>query len=442
MRVAIVIWPAPAHLYPLVPLAWALRSAGHDVTFVSHPNIGAAVCAEGLPFRAICDEDDMAPVLGPAGPFPEARAELARITDELKVPAEDLTTWNTVGQFFLPSIWEFIPFQGSATDPMPAMDGMVTFFGQWKPDLVLWDPCMPGAAVAARVCGARHARYTGPDIVGWCIDRFAALSGGGEAPALGNPFESVRPMAEKYGIPVDRETLFGQWTVNPMPPAMNIPVDTPMVPVQWLPHSSQTVMPEWLYPVPSRPRIAITLGVSVRSFLTADWDYVPTLLDALGEMDVEVVATLDKTQLTKVAKIPDNVRIIDYMPLDQLIPTCSAVIHHGGLATMIAAGHARVPQLVVDFPDVDVVAKTSPDGVISVPRYVLAPATAAYLTSLGAGGVLDLSHPTAAAIRDRINEVMTDPTFQVGTGRLYDELTASPRPSDAVAILEKLTLEP
>jgi len=439
MRVAIAIWPAPAHLYPLVPLAWALRSAGHDVTFISHPDIGAAVCANGLPFRAMCRAEDMAPVIGPASPFPEARAELARITDALAVPEEDLGTWNTVSQFFLPSIWEFIPYRGSASDPMPAMDGMVEFFAEWKPDLVLWDPCMPGAAVAAVLCGAKHARYSGPDIVGWCVDacdRYAAQHPGATD---FNPFETVRPMAEKYGVPVDRELLFGQYTVNPMPPAINLPVETPMVSVQWQPHSAQSIMPEWLYPVPARPRIAISLGVSVRSFLTADWHYVPTLFDALAEMDVEVVATLDESQLTKVGQLPDNVRIIDYMPLDQLVPTCSLVIHHGGLATMIAAGRFAVPQLVVDFPDLAIEADRSVDGVISVPRYVLAPVTGGYAESHGAGGILDLSRPDAGAIRKRVDEVLTNRSYRDGAARLRDELMAAPSPAELVAKLEELT---
>jgi glycosyltransferase len=438
MRVAIAIWPAPAHVYPLTPLAWALRAAGHEVSFISHPSIGPEVAAQGLPFTPACTADAMPGQLGPGGAYPAEREDTGRISAALHIPEQDLGIWNTVFQFFLPAMWDFIPYRGSPDAPMPAMDGMVEFFEQWRPDLVVWDPCLPGASVAARVCGARHVRYTGPDLIGWCHETFDRLTSGPSAPDVDNPLvESVRPMARKYGVPVDRETLFGQCTVNPAPPALSVPVDTRTVPVRWIPHTSQGAGTDWLYPVPDRPRVAISLGVSVRSFLAADWHYVPVLLDALSGMDVEVIATLDHTQLNRVSTIPDNVRVVDYFPLDQLLPTCSALIHHGGLATTIAAGNARVPQLIVDFLDRDIVADTSVQGV-GVPRYVMAPTATAYVQSHGAGDVLDLSKPSAEVVREQVTRVLTDPSFRSGATRLYEDLLASPSPTDIVPVLEKL----
>src|SRR3954464_3049320 len=109
MRVAIVIWPAPAHLYPLTPITWALRSAGHEVVVVSHPVIGPAVIGQGLPFAPFCAADAVNPQ-GPAAPFPQERADVDRISAALGVPAEDLGIWNTVSQFFIPSMWDFTPY--------------------------------------------------------------------------------------------------------------------------------------------------------------------------------------------------------------------------------------------------------------------------------------------------------------------------------------------
>lgn len=439
MRVAIAIWPAPAHLYPLTPLAWALRAAGHEVYFASHPDIGPMVTAQGLPFAPLGDATAMPPLLGPGGAYPEERAEIERISTELRIPDEEIGIWNTVHQFFVPAMWDFIPFRGAPGKAMPVMDAMVALFEEWRPDLVIWDPCLPGAAVAARKCGARHARYAGPDIVGWCHDAFDRLSARSGLSGVNSPLvDSVKPMAERYAVPIDRETLFGQWTINPMPPAINIPVDTRMIPVRWIPHAQQDTMPSWLYPAPERPRVALSLGVSVRSYLKADWHYVPDLLDALGEMDVEVVATLNETQLTKVTKMPDNVRIVDFVPLDILVPTCSAVIHHGGLATMIASGFAGVPQLVVDFPERPIIAERNDEGV-GVPRYVLAPTTSAYIASHGAGGILDLTDPSSAAIRERVTEVLTEPAYRTGAESLREDLLCAPSPVDLVPILERLT---
>lgn len=438
MRIAIAIWPAPAHLYPFTPLAWALRAAGNEVYVVSHPAIGPLVTAQGLPFVAACESAAAPPLIGPGGPYPEERTDVERISKALKIPEDGMGIWNTVSQFFLPAMWDFTRYRGSAADEMPVMDGIVAFFRQWQPDLVLWDPCMPGAGVAARASGARHARYTGPDIMGWFSDTFDRLASDPDAPAVDNPLvETVRPLADKYQVPLDRETIFGQFTINPMPPAINLPVDTRMIPVRWIPHSTQNPAPDWLYPVPERPRIAISLGISTRAFLKADWHYVPVLLEALADLDVEVVATLDGTQTTGVSKVPGNVRIIDYIPLDQLAPTCSLLIHHGGLATLIAGGWARVPQLIVDFPDREITADTS-TGEVSVPRYVLAPTTSAYVQSHGAGEVLDVSRPSVEAVRAQVTRVLGDPSFRAGTARLYADLLASPSPSEIVPLIEKL----
>lgn len=436
MRVAFALWPNPVHLYPMVPLAWALRAAGHEVYVVSHPALTEAATASGLPFVPVCDADAMPVPMGPGNAYTEERPKVDRITEALNIPEAGRDRWNIFSQFLLPAMWDFNPYQGTAD--LPAMDGLVTFFENWRPDLVIWDPCFPGAGVAARAVGARHARYTGPDIVGWCVDTFDELTALPGAPAVDNPLvETVRPMAEKYGVPVDRETLLGQWTLNPMPAAINWPVDTTMVPVRWIPHANAEPLPEWLYPVPERPRVALSLGLSMRIYMATGWDYVQVLLEALSGLDVEVIATLNDKQLSGVTEIPDNVRVVDYVPLDQLMPTCSALIHHGGFGTTIAAATSRVPQLVVDFVDEDVTAVAA-DGGVAATRYVVAPTTVGFVTGHGAGEVVNLSRPSVETIRAQITRVLTDESYQRGADRLYGDLLATPSPTEIVGLLEKL----
>lgn len=442
MRVAFVIWPAPAHIYPQVPLAWALRTAGHEVSIISHPCIGQTVTASGLPFMPFCDEREMAPPAGPGGAWTEERAELNAITESLKIPPKDFPIWSAFIHAFVPSSWDFTPYRGSPGDPLPAMDGLVTFFRQWRPDLVVWDPCLPGAAVAARVCGARHARFQAPDFNGWCLDTFTRLTTGPDAPRLDNPLaETVRAMAERYGVPVDHETLYGQRTFEAVPAGMALPVDTEKIPIRVVAHAAQAPMPDWLYPVPQRPRVALTLGASVRAFLSVDWGYVAVLLEALSGLDVEVVATLNDAQLTSVPKIPDNVRIVEWVPLDYLAPTCSAMIHHGGIGTMASAAQACIPQLVVDFPqrefsDRDFILKGSEQ--IGKLRYVLGPLTGEYVTRFGAGEVLDMGEPSVETIREQVTRVLTDPSVKDGAARVRDDLLMTPSPSEVVGRLERV----
>src|SRR6266511_3450779 len=395
MRVAFALWPAPAHLYPFVPLAWALRAAGHEVMFLSHPSIGADVVASGLPFKEMCSEAQMPTPVGPVAEWPEAREEMDRITDAPDIPAEDRRGWRVIAHGFLPSMWDFTPFQGSPADPMPAMDGTVAFFREWKPDLVVWDPCVPGTAVAARVVGAAQVRLSGTDFNGWFQDTFTRLTAGPGAPQLPNPFaETVRPMADRYGVPIDHDLLYGEWTIDHVPRGMNFPVDTRRIPMRWIPYTAQSVTPDWMYPV-RRPRVAVTL---------------------------------DETQLAKVAEIPDNVRAIEYVPLDQLMQTSSLLIHHGGIGTMATAGYVGVPQLIVG------------PGSTSSTGYKLWSVTGGYVTSFGAGEVMDFTERSAQILRDQIERVLKDPSFTAGAALLRRDLMAVPSPSDIVPTLEKVAL--
>jgi glycosyltransferase len=447
MRVAFVIWPASAHLFPLVNLAWAFRSAGHEVTFVSHPSISAEVTSCGLPFMPLGRAGEVPPPKGPALEAPEARAAVEEITQALGVPDEDRDRWNITSHGFIPSMWDFIPYGASPSEPMPLMDNMVAFFRNWRPDLVLWDPCMPGAAVAARAAGTMQARIYGTDYMGWFQDTYTRLVSLPGAPKVPSPLaETVRGMAEKYDVTVDHDILYGQFTVEMMPPGMDFPVDTRKLRMRWVPFNAPTdSMPDWLYPVPDRPRVALSLGVSIRSFLKGDWSFTPILLEGLGDLDVEVVATLNADQVAPVGTMPSNVRVVDYVPLDYLVPTCSLLIHHGGLGTMTPAAYHGVPQMIVDFSDQRFggapLTRESAAEHKGRPRYKLAPVTGGYVTSFGAGEIIDLARTrdeAVDAIREQVTRVLKDPSYTAGAARLRRDLLASPAPTDLVPTLEKL----
>ncbi|MEA2207331.1 MAG: hypothetical protein QOE77_4107, partial [Blastocatellia bacterium] len=53
MRVLVSSWGWRSHFYPLVPLAWALRSAGHEVLVASQPSMTDTIVGAGLPAVAL-----------------------------------------------------------------------------------------------------------------------------------------------------------------------------------------------------------------------------------------------------------------------------------------------------------------------------------------------------------------------------------------------------
>ncbi|OEV20141.1 protein IroB, partial [Streptomyces nanshensis] len=58
MRVLFTTWAWPSHLYALVPLAWACRSAGHEVLVVSQPELLPLIERTGLPGAAVGKDVD------------------------------------------------------------------------------------------------------------------------------------------------------------------------------------------------------------------------------------------------------------------------------------------------------------------------------------------------------------------------------------------------
>jgi UDP:flavonoid glycosyltransferase YjiC (YdhE family) len=52
MRVLFSVVPGPGHMFPTIPLAWALRAAGHDVLYATAADGVSAAVAAGDAFAA------------------------------------------------------------------------------------------------------------------------------------------------------------------------------------------------------------------------------------------------------------------------------------------------------------------------------------------------------------------------------------------------------
>src|SRR5689334_3269511 len=65
MRVLFTTWAQTGHYQPMVPLAWALRAAGHEVVVATHPAFAPVVTGSGVPAL-------------PVGPDIDVPAELRR----------------------------------------------------------------------------------------------------------------------------------------------------------------------------------------------------------------------------------------------------------------------------------------------------------------------------------------------------------------------------
>lgn len=452
MRVMFAVFPAKAHFLPLVPYAWALQAAGHDVcvaappgypTGVADPDFHAVVTAAGLKSvtcgkpqpLAVHDRDD--PAYAALLPTIEESESYVRA---LALQDDERAEWDVFYHFSMLAIRDYHP-----PTPRQDVDEVIAFARTWQPDLVLWDAWFPCGAVAAKACGAAHARVlVSPDYTGWATARFPDLPAGTGPHMPANPLaETMRPLATRHGVTLDRELLLGQWTVNPFPADLDLPTDVRTLPVRYVPYTGSGVMPAWLHARPERPRIALSLGVSARAFLKEDWGRTKKLLEAVDGLDADVIATLNDNQLAEVSTVPDNVHVMEYVPLDQLLPTCSAIIHHGSTGTFAAACAAGIPQLICDTDEpTRLYATDTPDGIVwdfPCQKQLTATRTSRFVTDRAAGARLDHQKQSAAEIREEVLRVLNDPAVTHHARGIRAQWLATDSPVDIVADLEDLT---
>ncbi|MEU9126446.1 activator-dependent family glycosyltransferase [Streptomyces sp. NPDC048506] len=415
MRVLLTSLAHNTHFYSLVPLAWALRAAGHEVRVASPPSLTDVITSTGLTAVPVGDDRPAAELLAEMGGdlVPYQRGfEFS----EVETAAE--TTWeHLLGQQSMMAALCFAPFNGAAT-----MDDIVAFARDWRPDLVVWEPWTYAGPVAARACGAAHARILwGPDAIGRSRRRFLE--------ALECVPEELRedPIAEwlgwtldRYGCAFDERDVLGHWVIDPGPRSTRLDLGQTTVPMCYVPYNGRAVIEPWLARKPDRPRVCLTLGISARETYGRDAVSYSELLEALGRLEIEVVATLDASQQKRLGDLPDNVVPVDFVPLDALLPSCAAIIHHGGAGTWSTALLHGVPQILL-------------------PALWDAPLKAQQLQRLSAGFDLPAATLTARGLADAVQAAVHDPAIRAGARRLREEMLADPTPAAVVPTLERLT---
>ncbi|TDC44519.1 activator-dependent family glycosyltransferase [Actinomadura sp. KC345] len=424
MRVLFTTLPVKAHLYLQVPLAWALRAAGHEVRFAVQPDIVDDVTGAGLTAVSIGEAVQQGEPAS-AEPVPDEdhpwNSEWERVLDLAESRPERL------GYDYLQGVLTAWTFNFMTISPERLVDELVGLARSWRPDLVIWDPVVFAGPVAARACGAAHARLLfGLDLVGHMRERYLGFVHDRPRELREDPLDEwLGWVLARYGHTFAEDAVAGMWTIDPVPPSTRPAAGRHRVPVRYVPYNGQAAIPGWLREPPKRRRVCLTLGLSFREVLGRDRVSVARLLEAVADVDAEVVATLNADQLAGVPAVPDNVRAVDFVALNALLPTCSAIIHQGGIGQSQTALVHGVPQVVLPNGRWD-----------TVPR-------ARRLHGTGAGIHVgdDDGAPSADTVRRALLRVLDEPSFARNAGRLRTEMLGMPAPADIVPVLETLTAE-
>lgn len=413
MRVMLMSLPTRTHIYSLAPVGWALRAAGHEVRYVGqrNPSEIQPFLETGLDCMWVGGDFDIArhrhageaTGTGPVG-YSHAETRPEKLTDE-----------------YVAGAYQELAGMIQYLNPDTMLNETLRFARHWQPDLVVWDPLIYTGPLVAHVVGAAHVRML------YAADQNARVHFEYEALKRRRPEETwPDPLADwmagwlaRHGRDFDEVLRFGMASIDPSPACVRFPLDVNYLPVRFVPVNRPLPMPDWVHERPDRPRVMLTLGVSNRQTYGVEETSVSELLAALGELDVEVVATLNETQLASVERVPDNVRAEAFVPMNEVLAGCAAIVHQGGGATIGNAVVNGVPQLIVP-------------GTTWSER-----ASAVAQEKRGYGLFIDLEDVTADRLRQQLVRLLEEPSFRENAREVQQEMLATPTLADIVPELER-----
>ncbi len=311
MRVLFMFLSGFSHLSPTISLAWALRSAGHEVLYTGTGNRTGCVTSAGLPLVDTAPGTDAESVMFRREADEKSwNSHLARLMDPAKIVDEKDAA--RVASTFV-------------STAALTIEGDLDIAERWKPDLIVHEPAHLGAPLVATRLGVPRvqleihlqgvARYFTPAFDDW--------------------------LAEHHGV--DRITpSSGHISMAPAS-VVRLPGDT--WPMRYVPHNGGGVLPDWVLRQPDRPRVCVTLGTVVPGM--DGLGHLRHVIEQAGRTDAEFVLAVGHGDVSGLGELPLNVRAAGWVPLRELLPGCALVVHHGGDGTICAAMAAGVPQVVI-----------------------------------------------------------------------------------------------
>jgi glycosyltransferase (activator-dependent family) len=416
MRILVALTPEKSFFNYMAPLAWALRTAGHEVRVASTPKLTDAITQAGLTAVPVgSDRDPWRVAANNPEKLRDLRGGVAQPYDVFDNP--DLARWD----YLKPGMTDAVRGWHRLTN-FPLIADLVEFARQWEPDLVLWEPLCYAGPIAAKACGAAHGRLLwGIDVFGVTREIFLRCKAQQPVEERADPLADwLASYGRKYGFEFSEDMTTGNFTVDQLPRSLRLEADLEYVPVQYVAYGGAAVVPKWLQEKPKRPRVGLTLGTTATEHFNGYNVPLAEIIDELSTLDTELVATVAESQRHLLNAIPDNVRIIPYVPWHALAPTCSVVIHHAGAATLATTARHPVPQLSLHY-------------------HFDQPFLARRLAEHGAGLEIHTTEATGDNVRDSVQRLLTEPTFRLRAKALADEIHALPSPGQLVPQLEALT---
>ncbi|WP_370465269.1 nucleotide disphospho-sugar-binding domain-containing protein [Nocardia sp. CS682] len=292
----------------MVPLAWGLRAAGHEILVVAPENMRNPVVEAGLAFASSY------------GPITIVEAMLdGRQQAGPPQPSDLAISDEAMGQGFARLAELVLP-------------GSAKLAEEWHPDLIISEPTAFDGAVLAAERGIPLIEHR------WSL------------PVSGEIVSSAKRSLVAAGRLDDNVDLAAALNIDVCPPSFHqAPSSSTTVPVRYVPYNGAAVYESWMNDRSQRPRVCVTLG-SILPNLPWAAEVMCSILDGLSGLSVDIVVAIDPRSWDRVSDrvaVAPNVFVTSWVPLGLLLPSCRAIVHHGGAGTTMTSLVHGVPQLVL-----------------------------------------------------------------------------------------------
>lgn len=377
MRCLLAVAGGSGAILPMVPLAHALRGAGHQVIAAGHAESLPDFLGAGLPAVA-------APVKSPKDYRDHRDGRLVPLSDDLDERAA-----------VLGAILAYIAVDGR--------EELLELVHRWRPDLVIGGPL---AYVAQLLSAELSVPYVAvewghAEPINWHQVTLAELRGRGFADL---PEPAIRLAMAPEGIrPLSGDAA--KWM-------RYLPAD----PMRYVPYAPPARIQPWMHTKGDRPRVWFSGGSRVSDDYALD--YLNGLIDIAARLDVEPLIAAPQQVADRLGRARGAAAArVGWLPFDVLAPTCDLAVHHGGGSTMLGFVANGVPQVIMPYM----------------------PEAAIYnrpLADYGAARVLPVGDTPPADLLDVCREVLADPSYRLNADRLRAETLAAPTPAELVERLE------
>lgn len=376
MKVLNLAGIAPSTVFSHVPLATALRNAGHQVmTTASLDEMLPTIAGVGLSAVRVTDPD-----LTPR--------QILADSGLTRVPEDPVEREQMSGRWY-------------ARLEVVTLDSLLAFTKDWRPDVVVGGICSYAAPLLAKRLDVPWVRH------GWDIHDPRLMD-------LGAEEELAEQLAELGLDHLPDPDLMIDVTPPSLRPADAAPAQT----MRWIPGNTQSLLEPWMYTRGADNRIAVTIGTGVANY--NQYDFLQGIVDNVGTLDAEVVVPVTEDAAPTIRERLTKVRA-GWIPLDVVAPTCDVLVHQSGGSTMMTALTFGVPQILI--PD---------------PNLHRANEMARRIVEAGAGITLTPDEATSDAIAKNCQEIMSNPSYAEAAARLGREIAALPSPSEVASRVAQL----